>query len=65
MQDTIEPEDAASALRRLGLSVPESDLPFLSRTLQRQRQTLAGCTEVPAHTEPALVFRVEPPVNGG
>jgi hypothetical protein len=63
MQDTTEPEDAGSALRRLGLAVPESNLAFLSRTLQRQRQTLAGWTQVPAHTEPALVFRVEPPVE--
>ncbi|RAI42987.1 hypothetical protein CH341_16600 [Rhodoplanes roseus] len=54
-----------AVLARLGLAVPPEDLPFLQKTLARQRELLAAwVTRVPPDTEPALVFRVLPTPGG-
>ena len=53
-----ENEDVRSLLDRLGLAPPDADLPFLQRTLLRQREALRVIeAQVHPHTEPAHVFR--------
>lgn len=50
--------DARAELARLGIAVPEEDIAFLQRTLQRQRELLRVMREqVPVDAEPATVFR--------
>ncbi len=50
--------DARAELARLGIVVPDDDIAFLQRTLQRQRDLLRTMREqVPAEAEPATVFR--------
>jgi hypothetical protein len=51
-------EDAQAVLDRLGIVVAPEDLPFLQRTLVRQREFLRLLAQqVPPDTEPAHVFR--------
>lgn len=51
-------EDAQAVLDRLGIVVRPEDLPFLQRTLVRQRELLRGeAARVAPETEPAHVFR--------
>lgn len=51
-----------SALDRQGLVVPETDMPFLLRTFQRQRQLIdSWSTLVIPHTEPAHTFAASRP----
>jgi hypothetical protein len=53
-------EDVQAELDRLGLDVPATDLPFLQRTLLRQRELLRQLSRiVPADTEAAHVFKVQ------
>ncbi|NUZ06586.1 hypothetical protein [Piscinibacter koreensis] len=50
--------DARAELARLGIAVPEEDLAFLQRALQRQRELLCTWREqLPRDAEPATVFR--------
>ena len=59
MDPAREKEDARAALERLGIAVPAQDLPFLQRTLLRQRELMAVlAADVPGDTEPAHVFKV-------
>lgn len=53
-------EDVRQMLDRLGIRVPEADLPFLQRARERQVQLLnEWASLVPPDTEPALVLKVE------
>ncbi|WBY03021.1 hypothetical protein PE066_05650 [Ramlibacter tataouinensis] len=59
MEAAPNKDDALAALQRLGITVPAGDLPFLQRTLLRQRELRRELMErVPADTEPANVFRL-------
>lgn len=59
MRPVPDAQDVQAVLDRLGLAVPAADLPFLQRTLLRQRELLRSLSAaVPADTEPAHVFRV-------
>jgi hypothetical protein len=53
-----EDQDVQARLARLGIAVPQEDLPFLQRALNRQRELLKRHSEqlVP-EAEPAHVFR--------
>jgi hypothetical protein len=52
-------QDVQAVLDRLGLAVPVADLPFLQRTLLRQRELVRSLSAaVPSDTEAAHVFRV-------
>jgi hypothetical protein len=56
---TPDTQDVQSLLSRLGLVVPAADLPFLQRTLLRQRElALRLRAAVPPETESAHVFKV-------
>ena len=61
--DDTDPKDTVETLlARRGIAVAAEDLPFLRRTLARQRAILDDWTgRVPSDTEPALVLRVRPP----
>ena len=60
--DTADSDTVETLLARRGIAVADADLPFLRRTLARQRAVLADwAARVPADTEPALVLRVLPP----
>jgi len=51
-------DDVQALLRRAGIVVPAGDLPFLQRTLLRQRELLDHIrARVRPETEPAHVFR--------
>jgi hypothetical protein len=53
--------DVQAILQRAGIAVPVEDIPFLQRTLVRQRELLGRVRErVPPETEPAHVFRPAP-----
>jgi hypothetical protein len=55
---TSEPDSVQAELDRLGIVVPAGDIPFLQRTLLRQRELLRGqIAQIPPETEPAHVFR--------
>jgi hypothetical protein len=57
---TPDTQDVQALLGRLGLVVPAADLPFLQRTLLRQRElSLHLRAAVPPETEAAHVFRVQ------
>jgi hypothetical protein len=59
MNPVPDTQDVQAVLDRLGLVVPEADLPFLQRTLLRQREFLLRLSgAVPADTEAAHVFKV-------
>jgi hypothetical protein len=52
-------ESVRAELDRLGIAVPAVDIPFLQRTLLRQRELLRGqIAQLAPETEPAHVFRV-------
>jgi hypothetical protein len=52
-------ESAQAELDRLGIAVPAGDIPFLQRTLLRQREVLRShSAELSLETEPAHVFKV-------
>jgi hypothetical protein len=54
-------ESVQAELDRLGIAVPAGDLPFLQRTLLRQRELLRGqSAQLAPETEPAHVFRAQP-----
>jgi hypothetical protein len=51
-------DSAQAELDRLGITVPVGDIPFLQRTLLRQRELLRGqSVQLSPDTEPAHVFR--------
>lgn len=51
-------ESVEAELERLGIVVPAGDIPFLQRTLLRQRELLRGpIAQLSPETEPAHVFR--------
>jgi hypothetical protein len=51
-------DDVGVMLARLGIVVPEEDLPFLRRARQRQRELLNEWSSfIPSDAEPALVFK--------
>ena len=59
MRPVPDTQDVQAVLDRLGLAVPAADLPFLQRTLLRQRELMRTLSAaVPADTEPAHVFGV-------
>jgi hypothetical protein len=52
-------ESAQAELDRLGIAVPAGDIPFLQRTLLRQREVLRHhSARLSPETEPAHVFKV-------
>ena len=58
MASEADTREVQAVLDRLGLTVPAGDLPFLQRTLLRQRELLRSLgAAVPADTEPAHGFR--------
>jgi hypothetical protein len=60
MSSRPDTQDVQAVLAGLGLVVPATDLPFLQRTLLRQRELLLGLGHaVAADTEAAHVFRVQ------
>ncbi len=51
-------DDVEVLLERIGIRVPEADLPFLRRARQRQRELLDEWSKnIPLDAEPALVLR--------
>lgn len=58
MNPDTDMDDVLAALQRVGIEVRASDIPFLRRTLYRQRELLRIMGEqVQPETEPAHVFR--------
>ncbi|MFW7340557.1 hypothetical protein V0R37_03325 [Pollutimonas sp. H1-120] len=57
----IQDEGVQAKLERLGIAVPEEDLPFLQRAFNRQRELLRRqSTQLSPESEPAHVFRPSP-----
>jgi hypothetical protein len=58
MNPDADKDDVPALLQRAGIVVPAGDIPFLERTLLRQRDLLRQIRlQIGPETEPAHVFR--------